>query len=43
MMMNDARNADWVRAEPLFLEILENGPPPRHPVADVHVPETLAH
>lgn len=41
-LYREFRDAAWVQAEPLFLEILANGAPPRHPATDVREVETLA-
>ncbi len=41
-LYREFRAAAWVQAEPLFLEILASGVPPRHPATDAHKIETFA-
>lgn len=41
-LYREFQDAAWVQAEPQFLEILKDGPPPRHPVADAQAIEGAA-
>ena len=41
-LYREFQDAAWVQAEPQFLEILRDGPPPRHPVADAQAIEGAA-